>query len=837
MAKTQAQNVKLTPMMRQYLEAKEGLTDDTLLLFRLGDFYEIFFEDAERGAEILGITLTRRNSIPMAGVPYHALDNYLPRILDKGLKVAIAEQMEDPATTKGIVKRAVTRVITPGTVTEDNVLRSSKANFLAALFQGKKSTGLACLDLSTGDFRLGEFSDMHSLEAEFHRANPSELIISEDIELNDLELSIPDNCVISPIPSWQFDSEITEQNLLKHFQVSTLEGFGCRNQSNAITAAGALLDYVLTNLRRKADHITSIGQIQNQNCMIVDRVSQRTLELVEPIFRDSKNSTLISVMDECVTPMGSRLLREWLLRPLTDINAIVKRQDTVQSFCSDQMLLEELRESLRTVRDIERILTRLNLGTANARELQTLAWALKAIPDVESIVSYVDSELLDDIKSRLNAFPDLTDLLLSALDDEPPITLKDGGMIRDGFNEQLDHFRKGSREGKAWLARFEAEEKERTGIKKLKIGYNRVFGYYIELSKINSAQAPDSYIRKQTLANAERYITPELKEIEDSVLGAEEKSKALEYEIFQELRQKVVDQTRGIQSTAKALAELDTLSNLSYVALKRSYTRPQLSEDKNIAISDGRHPVVEAAMDAGVFVPNDTEMDEHSATVNLVTGPNMAGKSTYIRQVALLTIMSQMGSFIPCSSAQIGIMDSVYTRIGAADDLSRGQSTFMVEMVETANILNNAGPRSLVILDEIGRGTSTYDGLSLAWAIAEHLHEAGSLTLFATHYHELTKLGASLPKVKNWCVAVRESKGKIVFLHKIQSGAADRSYGIYVAKLAGIPQSVIKRADNILSDLETVTGTTYVKDRKKSGKSKSDTDTPNSPDLFDWQST
>ncbi|WDE96152.1 DNA mismatch repair protein MutS [Lentisphaera profundi] len=836
MAKASAQNVKLTPMMRQYLDAKEGLTDDTILLFRLGDFYEIFFEDAERGSEIMGITLTRRNTIPMAGFPYHALDNYLPRILEHGLKVAIAEQMEDPATTKGIVKRAVTRVITAGTVTEDNVLRSSKANFLAAIHVGKKNTGLAFLDLSTGDFRIIEHNDPHSLEAELHRANPSELIVAEDLNIHDLPFALPDATSISPIASWQFDSDLAQQNLLKHFAVKTLEGFGCRNQTSSITAAGALLDYVLTNLKRSADHITSLSLIQNNDCMIIDRVSQRTLELVDPIFRDSKNSTLISVLDECSTPMGSRLLRDWLLRPLTNIEKISQRQDTISSFCSDQMLLEELRESFRTVRDIERILTRLNLGTANPRELQTITWALKAIPDIESIIAYVDSDLLTDIKSRLYSFPELTELLLNALSEELPATLKDGGIISDGYNEQLDHFRKGSREGKAWLARFEAQEKERTGIKKLKIGYNRVFGYFIELSKINSAQAPESYIRKQTLANAERYITPELKEIEDSVLGAEEKAKALEYELFQELRLMVTEKTKAIQITAKALAELDCLANLSYVALKHSYTRPALCTEKKIDISDGRHPVVEAAIDAGTFVPNDTQMDDHQASINLVTGPNMAGKSTYIRQVALLTIMAQMGSFIPCSQAEIGITDSIYTRIGAADDLSRGQSTFMVEMVETANILNNAGSRSLVILDEIGRGTSTYDGLSLAWAIAEHLHETGCLTLFATHYHELTKLGASLPKVKNWCVAVHENKGKIIFLHKIQAGAADRSYGIYVAKLAGIPKSVIKRADSILNDLEDLTGNTYIKNIKKSLKSNSNSLSDNSPDLFDWQS-
>ena len=826
--------VKLTPMMRQYIAAKEGLSDDTILLFRLGDFYEIFFDDATRGAAIMGITLTKRNTIPMAGIPYHALDNYLPRILEGGLKVAIAEQVEDPATTKGIVRREVTRIITPGTVTEDNILKSSKSNFIAAVHIGKKKWGLACLDLSTGDFRISEFSAINALEAELHRANPSEILLSTQTLENDLEFTVPDRGSITPFDDWHFDTEMCEEALLKHFEVSTLEGFGCRNMPEAVTAGGAMLDYVQVNLRRKIDHITSLSTQKDNNCMVVDRVSQRTLELVEPIFRDSKNSTLISVMDECVTPMGSRLLREWLLRPLTDIPKITQRQDTLSAFCSDQMLLQELRESLRSVRDIERIITRLNLGTANARELQTLAYALNSIPDIQSIISYVDSELLRNLKVRLLSFPELTQLLLGALVEEPPITLKDGGMIADGFNEQLDHFRKGSREGKAWLARFEAEEKERTGIKKLKIGYNRVFGYFIELSKINALQAPDTYIRKQTLANAERYITPELKEIEDSVLGAEEKSKALEYELFQELRQKVVTSTREIQESARALAELDTLSNLSHIALKRSYTRPTICEEKQIHIQDGRHPVVDVALGSDKFVPNDTEMNDLTATMNLVTGPNMAGKSTYIRQVALLTIMAQMGSFIPASAATIGIIDSVYTRIGAADDLSRGQSTFMVEMVETANILNNAGPRSLVILDEIGRGTSTYDGLSLAWAIAEHLHETGSLTLFATHYHELTRLSGSLPRVKNWSVAVREWNDKIIFLHKIQAGAADRSYGIYVARLAGIPKSVISRSSSILSDLENITGTTYIKS-KKSPSRQNDTSQNDSPGLFDWQ--
>ena len=831
---TKSGEVKLTPMMRQYLEAKEGLSDDTILLFRLGDFYEIFFEDATRGSEVMGISLTKRNTIPMAGIPYHALDNYLPRILEGGFKVAIAEQVEDPATTKGIVKREVTRIITPGTVTEDNILKSSKSNFIASVYAGKKKWGLACLDLSTGDFRVSEYAAINALEAELHRAHPSEIVLSISATENDLEFTLPDSASITPFDDWHFDTEICEQALLKHFEVNTLEGFGCRNMSEAVTAGGALLDYVQVNLRRKIDHISSISTPKDENCMIVDRVSQRTLELVEPIFRDSKNSTLISVMDECVTPMGSRLLREWLLRPLTNIDRITQRQDTLSAFTSDQMLLQELRESLRTVRDIERIITRLNLGTANARELQTLAYALNSIPDIQSIISYVDSELLRNLKVKLISFPELTQVLIGALVEEPPITLKDGGIIADGYNEQLDHFRKGSREGKVWLARFEAEEKERTGIKKLKIGYNRVFGYFIELSKINALQAPDTYIRKQTLANAERYITPELKEIEDSVLGAEEKSKALEYEIFQELRQKVVALTRDIQSSARALAELDTLSNLSHIALKRSYTRPTIVEEKQIHIQDGRHPVVDVALGSDKFVPNDTEMNDLTATMNLVTGPNMAGKSTYIRQVALLTIMSQMGSFIPASSATIGIIDSVYTRIGAADDLSRGQSTFMVEMVETANILNNAGPRSLVILDEIGRGTSTYDGLSLAWAIAEHLHETGSLTLFATHYHELTRLSGSLPRVKNWSVAVREWNDKIIFLHKIQAGAADRSYGIYVARLAGIPKSVISRSSSILSDLENITGTTYIKNKKTRSKSNESKES-DSPGLFDWQ--
>ena len=831
---------KLTPMMRQYLDVKKGLPEDTLLLYRMGDFYELFFEDAKLGADILGITLTKRAEIPMAGIPHHALTNYLPKILEAGVKVAMAEQMEDPKATKGIVRREVTKIITPGTIIEDNILSEKKSNFIAAVCRGKKKTGISSLDLSTGDFRMTEVKNDRDLEIEIHRLSPAECLVSGDTyeEWKEETLDLPLKMTLTKVEDWQFDFEYCVSNLTRHFNVSSLDGFGCRNMKEAITASGVIFYYIENVMKRKTDHITSMSVYTQQDTMTLDRISQRNLELVEPIFKDSKGSTLISVLDTCVTPMGSRLIREWILRPLIDKKGIEDRLDAVEAFVNDQMTMMEIRESLQCVKDIERIITRLNQGSANAREVLTLQRALSSIPGLRSILNYVDSSLLRDIKLNIHDFEPLCELIEKAIADEPPLTIKDGGIIKDGYNEDLDKLREGSSKGKDWLISFEADERVRTGIKNLKVRFNKVFGYFIEVSKGNIQHVPENYIRKQTLVNAERFITPELKEIENSVLGSEDKSKALEYELFQEIREKIVAETLKIQETAKSIATADVISNFASISISKNYSRPKLNTNNEINIVDGRHPVIDNILGSDSFVPNDTEMVPGSSHMHIITGPNMAGKSTYIRQVALLTLMSQAGCFIPCKEANIGIMKSIFTRIGAADDLSRGQSTFMVEMTETANILNNATEDSLIILDEIGRGTSTFDGLSLAWAIAEHLHEQKSLTLFATHYHELTELSLTFKGITNYNVAVKEWNDKIIFLHKILPGGTDKSYGIYVARLAGLPQSVVDRSKEVLNNLEgsavSNTGQPSIAKRSSARKKKNEVN-ESQPSLFDWQ--
>ena len=827
-------------MMRQYLEVKEGLPDETLLLFRMGDFYELFFDDASLGADILGITLTKRAGIPMAGIPHHALSNYLPKILEAGVKVALAEQMEDPKEAKGIVRREVTKIITPGTIVEDNILSEKKSNFIAAVSKGKKKIGISSLDLSTGDFRLTEVETDRELEIEIHRLTPAECLVSHETheEWKKSDLDMPLKMTISKVEDWQFDYEYCESLLTRHFNVSTLDGFGCRKMKDAVTASGVIFYYIENVMKRNSAHITSMSVYTQQDTMTVDRISQRNLELVEPIFKDSKGSTLISVLDECITPMGSRLIREWILRPLIDKKKIEDRLDAVEAFTNDQMTMIEIREALQSVKDVERIITRLNQGSANAREVLTLKRALESIPGLRAILNYVDSKLLRDIKLTIHDFDPLCKLIDSAIAEEPPLTIKDGGIIKSGFNADLDKLRKGSSEGKDWLIGFEADEKLRTGIKTLKVRFNKVFGYFIEVSKGNVQHVPENYIRKQTLVNAERFITPELKEIENSVLGSEDKSKALEYEIFQDIRQQIVDETLKIQETAKSIAIADVISTLAHIATAKNYSRPRLNTENKINITDGRHPVIDNILGSDSFVPNDTEMVPGSSHMHIITGPNMAGKSTYIRQVALLTLMAQAGSFIPCKEADIGVMKSIFTRIGAADDLSRGQSTFMVEMTETANILNNSTPDSLIILDEIGRGTSTFDGLSLAWAIAEHLHECKSLTLFATHYHELTELSLTFKGITNYNVAVKEWNEKIIFLHKILPGGTDKSYGIYVARLAGLPQTVIDRSKEVLNNLEgsavSNTGQPSIAKRSNTRRRKNEVN-ESQPSLFDWQ--
>jgi DNA mismatch repair protein MutS len=800
---------KLTPAMRQYMEAKKDAPEDAILLFRMGDFYELFFDDAKRAAPIMDIVLTKRNGVPMCGVPYHALQGYVARLLANGNKVAIAEQMEDPKLAKGIVKRAITQVITPGTVLDDQVLNAGKSNFLVAVSSGRgERFGIALLDVSTGDFRLTEVDGVEALENELHRLQPAECLVPESRALEWEKSGYPDapaKLVWSPLDEWLFDLELATDSLCRHFGVASLDGFGCRGLSAGVAAAGAVFAYTRNNLRQDAAHITGLQVYQNDKYMVLDRISQRNLELVEPIFADARNATLLSVLDHTETPMGSRLMREWILRPLRECADIERRLDAVEALLKDPMLLSELREALSAVRDLERTIVRLNVGSANARDMLVLQRGLAAVPGLKALLHELEVPLIDEQCAAMHELPEVAEHIVRAIVDEPPITIKDGGIIRTGYNENLDEFHQAASEGKNWIASLQAKEQERTGIKSLKVRFNKVFGYYIEVTKTNLEMVPEDYIRKQTLVNAERFITPELKELENKVTGAEEKSKALEYELFQALREEVVGGTSQIQATARAVATIDVLGALAEVAAGADYHRPELIEEPVLEITDGRHPVLDQLMRQERFVPNDTTLNAHAEQIAIITGPNMAGKSTYIRQVALLVIMAQMGSFVPAKAARVGAADRIFTRVGAADDISRGQSTFMVEMVETANILNNATPHSLIILDEIGRGTSTFDGLSLAWAVAEFLHdipEVKARTLFATHYHELTELALTKPGVVNFNVAVREWGDKVIFLRKILPGSTDKSYGIHVARLAGLPKPVIERANEVLTNLE-----------------------------------
>ncbi len=800
---------KLTPAMRQYMDAKRDAPADAILLFRMGDFYELFFDDAKRAAPMMDIVLTQRNGVPMCGVPYHALQGYVARLLEKGCKVAIAEQLEDPKLAKGIVKRAVTQVITPGTVLDDTVLNAGRSNFLSAVCPARgERFGLALLDVSTGDFRLTEVESRGALENELHRLQPAECLLPEALygswESEGLP-DVPGKLMWTPVEDWWFDFELASETLCRHFGVASLDGYGCRGLTEPVAAAGAIFSYVQNSLRQDAGHITSLQVYQNDAYMVLDRISQRNLELVEPIFADARDATLLSVLNQTVTPMGSRLLREWVLRPLRDCGEIDRRLDAVGFLVGDPLLLSELREALTAVRDLERTIVRLNVGSANARDMLTLQRGLAAVPGLRALLLETGVELICQLCAAMADLPELVSHISRAIVDEPPLTLKEGGIIRSGYDANLDELRQAATEGKSWIAQLQAKEQERTGIKSLKVRFNKVFGYYIEITKANLAMAPPDFIRKQTLVNAERFITPELKELEDKVTGSEEKSKALEYDLFQALREEVIAHTAEIQRTARAIAAADVLAALAELAAHGDYHRPVLVEEPLLDIRDGRHPVLDRLMRQERFVPNDTELSADGAQLAVITGPNMAGKSTYIRQVALLVLMAQMGSFVPAKAARIGIVDRIFTRVGAADDIARGQSTFMVEMVETANILNNATPRSLIILDEIGRGTSTFDGLSLAWAVAEFLHDEARVkarTLFATHYHELTELALTKPGVVNWNVAVREWGDKVIFLRKILPGSTDKSYGIHVARLAGLPKSVIQRANEVLSNLE-----------------------------------
>jgi DNA mismatch repair protein MutS len=786
-------------MMAQYLAMRKSLPADVILFYRLGDFYEMFFEDAKAAAPILNVALTKRGGTPMCGVPYHAAQGYIARLLKANKRVAIAEQTSEPKPGK-LVEREIARILSPGSIDDLTLLDDQRPNYLAAVFRHGKTAGLACVDHTTGEFTIAEFADHGQLTDEIARISPSELLIPDHqtAEFGTLANSMA-------YDGYAFLPEHATQLLKDHFNVHSLDGFGCATLHSASGAAGAVLHYLIHQLRRPCEHLRPPRVRENTDHVLIDAASQRNLDLVES--RSGKQHTLLGVLDRSATPMGARLLRDWILHPLRDLATLTTRQEIIASFLAEPFLLSKCRESLKGIRDIERTTSRLSQNSGNARDLQSLAISLSHIPALkEDLSTLFQSKIINhqsSIGNHLHDFTDLTTLLSSALADEPPSNLRDGGIIRDGWSPELDELRNASRGGKDWIARLQEDERKRTGIDSLKIKFNNVFGYFIEITTSHLAKVPDDYTRKQTMSNAERYITPALKEMENKVLGAEERSKKLEAELFADLRSQVITHLARLQETAAAVAEIDVLCALAEVAQFHRHCRPVLNHEIGFFVSNGRHPVLEQTLTDTKFVPNDTELDPETARLQILTGPNMAGKSTYIRQIALIAVMAQIGAYVPADSATLGLVDRIFCRVGASDDLSRGQSTFMVEMSETALILNHATDRSLVILDEIGRGTATFDGLSIAWAVAEHLHDTiGCRTLFATHYHELTDLANTKQAVANYNVAVREWNEEIIFLHKILPGAADKSYGIQVARLAGLPKVVVERAKSILSHLE-----------------------------------
>jgi DNA mismatch repair protein MutS len=800
---------KTTPMMKQYLGIRRQVSDDTILFFRLGDFYEMFFDDAKRASQVLDIALTKRHGTPMCGIPYHAAEGYLGRFIRAGMKVAICEQMENPADVKGIVKREITRVITPGTILEEQVLDARENNYLAACFPGSKQTGLAVLDLSTGEFWLEEHSCRDDAVQALAQLGPRECVIpDQELESGDLQslLQASMQALISTHEDWAFDFEMAQDTLNRHFNVHSLTGFGVNGQATAVCAAGAMLHYVKQELHRETSHIRRIQLRSSSDVVLLDEATVRNLDLMpKGRVQGGADACILKLLDTTKTAMGGRLLRDWILRPLMNREAIEARHAAVDHLATQSSVRMDLREALSMVKDLERIVARCGTGSGNGRDVRAIAQSLQTLPSVQKLAGDCDSPLLQSLAADIQCLPDLCTLIDTAIEDEPPIPIKDGGLIRTGYHDELDELNAAATDGRKWIADFQAREQERTGIKTLKVRHNKVFGYYIEVTKSNLEGIPEDYQRKQTLVNAERFITPELKEMENTILGAHDRAVALEYELFLDVRKQVVERTEAIQLTAAAIASIDTLSTLADRATALRYVRPELHDGDELTIRDGRHPLVETLTDSEPFVPNDTLLDGAFNQIMMITGPNMAGKSTYIRQVALIAILAQAGSFVPASSARLPVMDRIFTRVGASDDLARGRSTFMVEMQETANILNNATSRSLIVLDEIGRGTSTFDGISIAWAVAEHLHNEESVkakTLFATHYHELTELASTLPGVKNYKVLEKEKGEHIAFLRKIVPGGADKSYGIQVARLAGLPNAVIQRAQEILGNLE-----------------------------------
>ena len=802
----------LTPMMQQYMAIKEQYKD-CILFYRLGDFYEMFYDDALTASRELEITLTGKNCgqeerAPMCGVPYHAVDVYLNKLVAKGYKVAICEQAEDPKQAKGIVKREVIRIVTPGTNLSQQALDEGRNNYLMCLVYDNNQFGLAITDISTGDFYTTEVATLKELYDEIHRFSPSEIICNDSFYMSGASLDdFKDrlHVSVSTLDTWYMDEAVSVQKIKEHFKVASLDGLGLTDFPSGTLAVGALLLYLYETQKNTLDNLTKITPYRSGGYMIIDSATNRNLELIETLREKQKKGSLLWVLDKTKTAMGARLMRNWIEQPLIEKKKITARQDAVEELYNDMITREEIREYLNAVYDLERLVTRISYRTANPRDLIAFKTSLGMIPPVKQLLSQAKSAELKEIDERMDCLEDIYDLIEKSIQDEPPIMIREGGMIKEGYNEDVDKFRLSRTEGKTWLAELEAREKEKTGIKNLRVRYNKVFGYYLEVTNSYKELVPEDWTRKQTLANAERYITPELKELEDMILGAEDKLAALEYDLYCEVRDSIGEQVVRIQETAKAIAHLDVLASLACVAQSNDYVRPYINTKGVIDIQGGRHPVVEKMNNNQMFIDNDTYLDNKNHRISIITGPNMAGKSTYMRQSALIVLMAQIGSFVPAKSANIGIVDRIFTRVGASDDLASGQSTFMVEMTEVANILRNATSRSLLILDEIGRGTSTFDGLSIAWAVVEHISNPkllGAKTLFATHYHELTELEGKLDSVNNYCIAVREQGDDIIFLRKIIRGGADKSYGIQVARLAGVPDSVIDRAKEISSWLE-----------------------------------
>ncbi len=806
---------KLTPMMQQYITIKKQ-HQDCILFFRLGDFYEMFFDDALTASKELEITLTGRDCglkerAPMCGVPYHSADNYIYRLIEKGYKVAICEQIEDPKDVKGIVKREVVRIVTPGTNISIENLEDTKNHYLACLYQVNNQYGLSIVDVTTGEFLVTQWDeneDSRNLIDELGKYEPQEIICNSAFIENTKrldEIKLRYHCFINLYEDWHFESTVCYQKLCQHFQVQSLDGLGLKEFTVGISASGALLQYLQETQKINLSHLSSINPYFSHQYMMLDISTRRNLELVETLREKQRKGSLLWLLDQTKTAMGSRLLRKWIEQPLLHPIEIIKRLDSVEELKENPILRSDLQELLTGIYDLERLMSKVIYGTVNGRDLIALKNSLSLLPQIHSLLQTCKSPYLVEIYQKMDLLEDIHQWINEGISEEPPISVREGDLIKTGYHSEVDQLRKAKTEGKQWIADLEAEEKEKTQIKNLRIRFNKIFGYYIEITKSNLDAVPERYIRKQTLANTERYITPELKKIEDTIIGAEEKIVELEYKLFVEIRQKISLEVNRIQKTAQWIAVIDTLQSLGEIAERQNYKKPTITSDGIIDIKQGRHPVVEKTMSMEQFIPNDTYLNQKEHQICIITGPNMAGKSTYMRQVALIVLMAQIGSFVPADKAHIGIVDRIFTRVGASDDLSSGQSTFMVEMAEVSNILHNATKNSLLILDEIGRGTSTFDGLSIAWAVVEHLADSrkiGAKTLFATHYHELTELEDKLPEVQNYCIAVKEQGDDIIFLRKIQPGSADHSYGIQVAKLAGLPTEVIERANVILSELE-----------------------------------